>query len=319
MLCPMDQDQDSGRSALPEQAVASELDAALEVILEVEGLGRSYGETRALEALSFRVHAGEVLGLVGPNGAGKTTALRSIAGILPIHEGRVRIGGFDMQLQEVEAKQLLGWVPDDPQPFETLTVLEHLEFTAALYGVKAWESRAEELLETFELGAKRDALGGELSRGMRQKLAIACAWLPAPKLVLLDEPLSGLDPRGIRSARLAIERLAASGTAVILSSHQLELVEALADTLLIVNQGRPGYMGTLAGARASLGVGDSSSLEEIFFAATAMAPPGEERDAFLERDAAEVDFLHGQVQDLLSEEVRDPRLGGLGPGDEERS
>jgi len=315
MLWAMDEDNSQ---PVPEAQTPPGSREPEEVILEVQGLGRSYGETRALDGLSFRVHAGEVLGLVGPNGAGKTTALRSIAGILPIREGSVRIAGFDVQSQEVQAKQRLGWVPDDPQPFETLTVLEHLEFTASLYGVKDWEARAEELLETFELGAKRDALGGELSRGMRQKLAIACAWLPAPKLVLLDEPLSGLDPRGIRSARLAIEQLADSGTALILSSHQLELVEALADTLLIVNQGRPGYMGTLAGARASLGVGDSSSLEEIFFAATSAEVAENSRDAFLEGEAGESDFLQGQATDLLSEELRDPDAGGLGAGDEER-
>jgi ABC-2 type transport system ATP-binding protein len=244
--------------------------------LEVEALGRTYDGTRALSALSFDVRAGEIVGLVGPNGAGKTTALRSIAGILPIQEGRVRVLGHDVAREEVAAKRLLAWVPDDPQPFDSLTVEEHLEFSAALYGLTGWRARAEELLASFELGEKRRALGGELSRGMRQKLACAQAWLHSPRLMLLDEPLSGLDPRGIRAAREAIRALARAGTAVLLSSHQLELIEALADRILILDRGKRVFLGTLAEARAELASSPGTSLEEIFLAATGDAGGGEE-------------------------------------------
>lgn len=237
-------------------------------LLTVESLSKSYEGTQALSELSFEAHAGEILGLVGPNGAGKTTTLRSIAGVLPVREGRVRVCGFDVMSQEVQAKSSLGWVPDDPQPFDTLTVVEHMEFTASLYAVDDWHTRSEELLERFELSEKRDALGGELSRGMRQKLAFACTWLPRPRVVLLDEPLSGLDPRGIRSAREAITELAREGTAVLLSSHLLDLIEALAHRLLIIDRGRRVFVGTLVEARASLSVLEGSNLEEIFFAAT---------------------------------------------------
>jgi ABC-2 type transport system ATP-binding protein len=236
--------------------------------LEVEGLGRAYDGTRALEGLTFDVRSGEIVGLVGPNGAGKTTALRSIAGILPIQEGRVRVCGHDVARAEVAAKRQLAWVPDDPQPFDSLTVAEHLEFTAALYRLADWRARAEQLLASFELTEKRAALGGELSRGMRQKLACAQAWLPCPRLMLLDEPLSGLDPRGIRSAREAIRALAQGGTAVLLSSHQLELIEALADRILILDRGRRVFLGTLAEARALHAGSSGTSLEEIFLAAT---------------------------------------------------
>jgi len=236
--------------------------------LVVESLSKSYDGTRALDGLSFQIQAGEILGLVGPNGAGKTTALRLVAGVLPIREGRVSICGFDVAKEDVQAKRCLGWVPDDPEPFDTLTVYEHLEFTAALHGLADWGARADELLERFELTEKRTALGGELSRGMRQKLAFACTWLPRPRVVLLDEPLSGLDPRGIRSARDAIRELSAAGTAVILSSHLLELIEALADQLLIIDRGKRVFMGTLAEARSTLSGMEGSSLEEIFFAAT---------------------------------------------------
>jgi ABC-2 type transport system ATP-binding protein len=240
--------------------------------LRVSGLSKRYDGTQALRDLSFEVYTGEVLGLVGPNGAGKTTALRTIAGVLPIQEGRVVIQGRELVDEEVEAKRALTWVPDEPQPFDTLTVEEHLEFTAELYRVPDWRPRAAELLARFELEEKRGALGGELSRGMRQKLAFACAWLPRPRLVLLDEPLSGLDPRGIRAARDAIRDLAAEGSAVVLSSHLLELIEALAQRILILDRGRAVFVGTLEEARASLsGAAAGSSLEEIFFAVTESA------------------------------------------------
>ncbi|MSR61453.1 MAG: ABC transporter ATP-binding protein [Planctomycetes bacterium] len=242
--------------------------------LVVEDLGRSYDQTRALTGLSFAVRAGEIVGLVGLNGAGKTTALRSIAGILPIQEGRVLVCGHDVTRDEVAAKRGLAWVPDDPQPFDSLTVEEHLEFTAALYGMRDWRARAEELLVRFELVEKRKALGGELSRGMRQKLACAQAWLPSPRLMLLDEPLSGLDPRGIRSAREAIRTLAEGGTAVLLSSHQLELIEALAERILILDRGKRVFLGTLDEARATLSPSSAgTSLEQVFLAATGALEP----------------------------------------------
>lgn len=244
------------------------LDSTDPVPLVVEGLSKRYDETLALDRLSFQVEPGEVLGLVGPNGAGKTTALRTIAGVLPVQAGEVRVLGHDIAGAAERAKRVLAWVPDDPQPFDTLTVVEHLEFTARLYGVEVWRERADALLERFELVEKREALGGELSRGMRQKLAFCCAWLPRPRVVLLDEPLSGLDPRGIRSARTAIRELAAEGTAVILSSHLLELIEALAGRILILDRGRRVFVGTMAEARESLAPVEGSSLEEIFFAAT---------------------------------------------------
>ena len=245
---------------------------AAEPLLIVERLGKSYEKAMAVSELSFQVRPGEILGLVGPNGAGKTTTLRTIAGILPIQTGRVRIDGHDLAREEVAAKQVLAWVPDDPQPFDSLTVWEHLEFVARLYGVGDWRAEGEHLLERFELVEKREALGGELSRGMRQKLAFCGAWLSHPKLVLLDEPLSGLDPRGIRSARQEIRDLAGTGVAVILSSHLLELIEALAHRILIMDRGRSLFSGTLEEARRSLSPDAGSSLEEIFMAATGRHP-----------------------------------------------
>jgi ABC-2 type transport system ATP-binding protein len=236
--------------------------------LAVDGLSKRYGTTVAVERLSLRVRQGEIVGLVGPNGAGKTTTLRTIAGVLPVQEGRVLVAGRDVEREDRAAKQCLAWVPDDPQPFETLTVEEHLEFAARLYGVVDWRERAEGLLTRFELVEKRRALGGELSRGMRQKLAFCCAWLPRPRVVLLDEPLSGLDPRGIRSAKLAIRELADEGTAVVLSSHLLELIEELGHRIVILHRGRKLFDGTLAEARAEVAAAEGTSLEEVFFAVT---------------------------------------------------
>jgi ABC-2 type transport system ATP-binding protein len=246
--------------------------------LVVRGLSRHYEGRLAVDGLSFSVGRGEVLGLLGPNGAGKTTTLRSIAGVLPLQVGEIRVGGFDLVRDELAAKRRLAWVPDDPAPFEALSIDEHLEFTARLYRVEDWRAKADVLLARFELAERRTALGSELSRGMRQKLAFCQAWLVAPAVVLLDEPLSGLDPRGIRSAKAAIRELAETGTSIILSSHQLELVEALASRLLILDRGRKVFDGTLAAARAALVPG--GSLEEIFLAATGEGDgPGASPDA----------------------------------------
>lgn len=243
-------------------------------VLRVERLRKRYDAAVAVDDLSFDVARGEILGLVGPNGAGKTTTLRSIAGVLPIQSGRILVCGFDVMRSEAEAKRALAWVPDDPQPFDSLTVAEHLEFTAELYRVPDWRPRAERLLERFELADRRDALGGELSRGMRQKLAFSCAWLSEPRLVLLDEPLSGLDPRGIRSAKQAIVDLARAGAAVILSSHLLELVQALSDRILVMSAGRAVFHGTLDEARAAVLGAPGGSLEDVFLRVTGDAPFG---------------------------------------------
>ncbi|MCE9595891.1 MAG: ABC transporter ATP-binding protein [Planctomycetes bacterium] len=247
-------------------------------MLEVEHFSKAYEGAYAVRDFSLSLAGGAILGLVGPNGAGKTTTLRSIAGILPVKEGSIRIAGHDISRAEAAAKSALYWIPDDPRPFDTLTVYEHLEFTAALYRVAEWRAEGDELLRRFELVDKRDAVGGELSRGMRQKLAFCCAWLAHPRLVLMDEPLTGLDPRGIRSAKDSIRALAARGTAVILSSHLLELIEELATRILILARGKKVFEGTLAEARAGIVAGEAKSLEEIFMAVTEqrtddVAPP----------------------------------------------
>ena len=241
-------------------------------MIEVRELRKTYGETEAVRGLSFEVRAGEVLGLVGPNGAGKTTTLRCIAGILPPSAGIVRIAGHDIVNDPVPAKKALAWVPDDPRFFENLSVEDHLRFIARLYQTPDGEKRIPRLLEEFELADKADSLPAALSRGMKQKLSLACAFLHDPRAILFDEPLTGLDPIAIRWAKDAIAARAREGAAVVVSSHLLHLVEELADRVLIILEGTLRGIGTVEELRAAhpdLGAG--AGLEEIFLRMA--APP----------------------------------------------
>ena len=170
----------------------------------------------------------------------------------------------------------LAYVPDDPQLFDKLTVGEHFRFAASVYRVARWKEKAEALLERLELMGKRSALASELSRGMRQKVAIGCGFLHAPEVVLLDKPLTGLDPRGIRTMKDLIREHAAAGAAVVVSSHLLSLFEDLCTTVLILHRGRLLRHGRLADLRRELMEnGREETLEELFFRLTETAPPGE--------------------------------------------
>ena len=215
-------------------------------MIEVESLSKLYGEFRAVQSLTFRVAAGEVVGLVGPNGAGKTTTLRSIAGIVRPSDGRIRVAGHDIERDPVAAKAALAFISDEPHLFDYLTVEEHLRFIGRLYGVADARVRIPPLLAELELTDKARVLPGELSRGMRQKLAIACGLLHEPRALLLDEPLTGLDPVGIRRMKATITRRAAAGAAVLLSSHLLHLVEEVCDRVLVLHLGRAVAFGTIS-------------------------------------------------------------------------
>jgi ABC-2 type transport system ATP-binding protein len=235
--------------------------------VEVRGFWKLYDKTVAVAELSFSLRPGEVLGLVGPNGAGKTTTLRALAGIAAATKGQLFIAGCDLAAQPVAAKQQLAYIPDEPRLFDALTVAEHLEFAASAYRVADYQPKAEALLRCFELTEKRESLAQELSRGMRQKVAIACAYLHDPQVILFDEPLTGLDPRGIRILKSSITERAAAGAAVIVSSHLLDLVEDLCTHLLILDRGRQRFCGSVADARERFGAG-GGSLEDVFFRAT---------------------------------------------------
>jgi ABC-2 type transport system ATP-binding protein len=207
-------------------------------LLEVTGLAKSFGSQIAVDGLSFRVAPGEILGLVGANGAGKTTTLVSVAGILRPDSGQILIAGRDLALDPVNAKRQLGFAPDEPQLFDYLTVEEHLRFIARLYGIADVEQRLPALLSGLELANRRGALPDELSRGMRQKLALGCAFMHEPQVLLLDEPLTGLDPVGIRRMKDAIRQKAAEGAAVLLSSHLLDVVSELCARVIVLGHGK---------------------------------------------------------------------------------
>ncbi|MGD0517197.1 MAG: ABC transporter ATP-binding protein [Thermoguttaceae bacterium] len=245
-------------------------------MIEVADFHKMYRDTVAVSGLSFRVGPGEILGLVGPNGAGKTTTLRAVAGIIPATQGRLIVAGHDVATDPVAAKRRMAYVPDDPKLFESLTVWEHLEFVASAYRLGDFAAKAEELLRQFELVEKRNAPAQELSRGMRQKVAIACAYLHDPEAILFDEPLTGLDPTGIRTAKDSIVRRAGQGAAVIISSHLLALVEDVCTHLLILNRGKRLFFGRVDEARTAFAdAGARATLEEVFFRAIEPQNPSE--------------------------------------------
>jgi ABC-2 type transport system ATP-binding protein len=237
--------------------------------IEVTGLTKSYDTLTAVRDLSFSVKTGEVLGLVGPNGAGKTSTLRALGGIHPPTAGRIQICGFDIREDAVEAKRRLAFFPDEPRLFDYLTVEEHLQFIARLYQVEDARQHMEPLLAEFELLDKKKSLPSELSRGMKQKLMIACGFLHAPQVMIFDEPLTGLDPLGIRRMKESILRRSGEGAAVILSSHLLPLVEELCDKILIIQNGQSVAYGTSEALKRKIAQGRTDmSLEDAFLQIT---------------------------------------------------
>jgi ABC-2 type transport system ATP-binding protein len=238
-------------------------------MIEASDLSKRYGSFTAVQNLSFSVRPGEVLGLVGPNGAGKTTTLRCLAGIIPASAGTVRIAGHDIGSDAIAAKRALAFFPDEPRLFEYLTVRQHLNFVARIYGVPQHETISQPLLDEFEIADKADQLPGELSRGMKQKLAIACGLLHAPKVMFFDEPLTGLDPLGIRRMKNSIIKRAAAGATIVLSSHLLHLLEEVCTHVLILKKGQKIVDGTIAEVAARFSNGEPNvNLEEVFIRAT---------------------------------------------------
>jgi ABC-2 type transport system ATP-binding protein len=238
-------------------------------MIEVVDFRKEYASVVAADGISFSLPAGTLGALIGPNGAGKTTTFRTLCGILKPTSGRLRVAGFDVQQEPLQVKQRIAYVPDDPPLFETLTVWEHLQFIASAYAVRDFVPTAEALLKQLNLDGKRNAQASELSRGMRQKVAIACAYLHNPEVLFFDEPLTGLDPAAIRLLKRTMVERVEQGATVLVSSHLLALVEDICRHLVILRQGKCLFSGTLAEAREQFG--ESGSLEEVFFRITGEA------------------------------------------------
>lgn len=245
-------------------------------LLEVSDLVKNYQNLCAVDHLSFSLVGGQIVGLLGPNGAGKTTAMRCIAGILRPTSGTIRINGFDLLSQQAQAKAGLAFVPELPSLYELLTVDEHLRFVAMCYGtLDVYDSIGDELLERYALLSKKDELVATLSKGMRQKLAIACALVHRANVMLFDEPLIGIDPAGVHEVKQEILRAKEHGCAILISTHLLDTAEKLCDRVLIVSKGRKIAEGTLAQLREASNL-EGADLEEVFLKLTATPEPNDE-------------------------------------------
>jgi len=241
--------------------------------LTVKGLSKSFGQKRAVDKLDLVIPAGEFHALLGPNGAGKTTTLRMVTGLLRPDSGSVSILGHDIFQKATAAKTLTAFLPDDPLLYGKLTPLEYLEFVAGLWAVPADAAgkRARELLEWLELWGNRNEYVEGFSRGMRQKLALAGAMIHDPKLMILDEPLTGLDARAARSVKDMLVDYVSRGNTVVLTTHILEIAERLAERISIILNGRIVAQGTLDELRSRTGaaIGPAgATLEDVFLELT---------------------------------------------------
>ena len=237
-------------------------------LIQTNQLVKKYGEKTAVDDVSFEVYGGEIFGFLGPNGAGKTTTIKMIVGLLQPTSGSVQVAGFDVQKQPLQAKAACGYVPDEPNLYPKLTGRELLRFVGDLYGVERSqvERRIDELLRLFDLSQAADDTIDSYSHGMQQKTAIATALVHDPKVLVLDEPTVGLDPKSARLIKDILRQMAERGAAVFLSTHILEIAERMCDRIGIIDKGRLIAVGSMAELR-SLGQGETS-LEDIFLSLT---------------------------------------------------
>lgn len=228
-------------------------------MLSVRGVTKRYGRVLANDNLSFDVGPGEISILLGPNGAGKSTIIKCIVGLLKF-EGVILIDGYGNKT--IEAKGALGYVPELPVLYEMLTVWEHLEFIARAYRLKDWKAKADALLERFELADKKQKLGSDLSKGMQQKLSLCCGLITDPKVILLDEPMVGLDPHAIKELKNVIIERKLMGSSILISTHLLDSVAEFWDSANIMMNGK------IAASRSRSLASDNKELEELYFEIT---------------------------------------------------
>jgi ABC-2 type transport system ATP-binding protein len=241
-------------------------------MLEMENLSRRFGTRMAVQGLNATLRPGEVVGFLGPNGAGKTTSIKMIAGLLVPSTGAVRVDGIDMATQPTLAKQRLAYIPDRPYVPERLSARELLSYVAGLYGLPEALVTTEGLkaLARFGLQGREDDLLGSYSHGMRQRVLLAGALMRQPKLLLVDEPMVGLDPQGMRLVKRVLREVADRGAVVLMSTHTLDVVEEVCDRVLVMGKGRLVADGTVAElkAKAPSKDGGTPTLEELFIALT---------------------------------------------------
>jgi ABC-2 type transport system ATP-binding protein len=237
-------------------------------MLTISSLTKYFGAIRAVDSISFALTPGEILGLVGPNGAGKTTTLRCLCGILTPDSGSVNVGGHDLLTDDLAAKRLLAFIPETPNHYDLLTVREQLRFIAMCYDtVDEYDRKSDELLIRYGLKEKENTLVAELSKGMKQKLAIAAAMIHRASIFLCDEPMIGLDPQGQHSFKTELQNLRSANCSAIVSTHLLETAEALCDRIIIMQAGKKLFEGTMAELRSQTDM-HAHSLEEIFLRLT---------------------------------------------------
>jgi ABC-2 type transport system ATP-binding protein len=250
-------------------------------VIRLKNLTKRYGKFTAVDGISLEVPRGELFGLLGPNGAGKTTTMRMIAGILQPTSGSIQVGGVDMLARPLDAKARLGFIPDRPFVYDKLTGGEFLRFAAALYGQDGAdvERRIDELLEIFDLGPWKHELTEAYSHGMRQKLIICGALVHRPELIVVDEPMVGLDPKSARLLKDLFRQFVDRGGTVLMSTHTLEVAEVMCDRIAIVYQGRIAASGTMDELREQTESAEMS-LEDLFLKLTG-GPRAPQLDAVL--------------------------------------
>ena len=238
-------------------------------MLQVRNLVKQYKAHRAVDDLSFELMPGEIVGLLGPNGAGKTTALRCVAGILRPTEGQVLINGHDVVADQARAKKGLAFVPEVPSLYELLTVDEHLRFIAMCFDtLPLYDAKGDALLARYNLADKKDALVATLSKGMRQKLSVACALVHDANVLLFDEPLIGIDPEGARELKDELRRSRDEGASLLISTHLLDTAENLCDRVIVMRKGVKIAEGTVQDLRGLVPGGETMTLEDVFLRLT---------------------------------------------------
>jgi len=239
-------------------------------MIQLTNLSKRYGKFTAVNDISLEIPRGTLYGLLGPNGAGKTTTMRMIAGILRPTSGTISVAGFDVVTHPMEAKHRLGFIPDRPFVYDKLTGAEFLRFVAGLYGQGGAEvdRRSDELLELFELTPWKHELTESYSHGMRQKLIISSALIHRPEVIVVDEPMVGLDPKSARLLKDILRHFVDRGGTVLMSTHTLEIAEVMCDEIGIVSAGQVAAAGTMDKIREQTAASGDASLEELFLKLT---------------------------------------------------